>query len=71
MGFIRVCAYIITVLIAILAYFHMECIKEKEAEEKISRFEEFKPGETHCNVELSFVTMGKIKTRKTILKNRL
>ena len=45
--------YILVALIAILAYFHLECIKERNA--RSSLFDQFNPEVTDChNVPLPF-----------------
>ena len=56
--FLRIFGYAIVVLVASLAYFHMECIKEKNEREKVSRFDKFNPDITDCTVELAFATKG-------------
>ena len=45
--------YILVALIAILAYFHLECIKERNA--RSSMFDHFNPEVTDChNIPLPF-----------------
>ena len=43
---LRVCGYLLVPLIAILAYFHLECIKEKELLEKTKFNEQYDPDMT-------------------------
>ena len=50
---LKLTGYILVALIAILAYFHLECIKERNA--RSSMFDEFNPEVTDChNVPLPF-----------------
>ena len=55
--------YVATIFIVILAYFHMECINEKEEEVKTPRFDKFNSEETQCkNIEFAFVPKGSCTT---------
>ena len=50
---LKLTGYILVALIAILAYFHLECIKERNT--RSSMFDEFNPEVTDChNVPLPF-----------------
>ena len=50
---LKLTGYILVALMAILTYFHLECIKERNA--RSSMFDEFNPEVTDChNVPLPF-----------------
>ena len=56
----RTSAYILVAVIAVLAYFHLECQKEKEAEGgETNRFDPFDPEQTDArDVTLNFYQKG-------------
>ena len=49
---LRVSAYVLVALVAVLAYFHLECQNEKEAEtEQKSKFDPFDPKQGGYSIE--------------------
>ena len=58
MGLLKTGGYFIVVLIAILAYFHMECEREKSEKAAKSRFDNFNAQKTNCEVEYTFAKKG-------------
>ena len=64
---LKLTGYILVALIAILTYFHLECIKERN--ERSSMFDEFNPEVTDChNVPLPFRYLLMSKLIDDILK---
>ena len=56
--FLRTAAYILVAVVAVLAYFQLECEKEK-AEDKTSKFDPFDPEQTDAkDVPLGFFQKG-------------
>ena len=58
MGLLKTGGYFIVALIAILAYFHMECEREKSEKAAKSRFDKFDGQKTNCEVEYTFAIKG-------------
>ena len=58
--FLRISGFVLVALVAVLAYFHRECVKEKSIRDSISKFDKFNPDVTDCTVELDFTPKGTI-----------
>ena len=59
MGFLKITGYILVALTAVLAYFHMECVREQDEKNKVSIFDNFDPNVTDCkNVAFPFREKG-------------
>ena len=59
--FVRTLGYILVALVAVVAYFHIQCVNEKGEAEKVpkkNKFEPFRPEETDCQAQLSFAEKG-------------
>ena len=57
--FLKVSASVLVALAAVLAYFHLECQKEREAKDKTSKFDPFDPKRTDAReVPLKFCDRG-------------
>ena len=53
MGFCRLFGYVLMAVIAILAYFQMQCWQEYQEKAKIPKTK-FNPKETNCQIEYNF-----------------
>merc|ERR1719495_790765 len=59
--FVRTFCYFLVALVAVVTYFHIQCLNEKGEAEKVpkkNRFDPFKPDETDCQVQLPFADKG-------------
>jgi len=57
-AFLRWTGYIGIVLVAVLLYFHLECIKEREVEHRTKTNDVYEPEKTNCEVPLNYSPKG-------------
>ena len=55
---LRWTGYIGIVLVAVLLYFHLECIKEREVEQRTKINDVYEPEKTNCEVSLNYTLKG-------------